>query len=933
MDDLGGAGGLLERATELGILDRLLERAGQGEGGLVLLEGPPGIGKTRLLEACVAGARRRGMVVLKVRGDELVMQESFAGARELLWSEVQAGGSEAFAGAAGLAKSVFEPGEGDRIDRDHPAGVLHGLYWFVANLADRGPLLLVVDDAQWLDAASTRFLAYLARRVDSLPVLLAVGMRRGEPGGSDEMVAALAEMAASVLRPEPLSGAAVGLLVRDELGARADAQLCQWCYDATRGNPFYVHAVAAALAAEPMLQPGSPMRSVRTLGADAVKNSVLVRLGRLGAECERLTEALAVLAPGTPVRHAAALADLEHGRAAEAADALRAADVLDAGSALSFSHPIVREAVGAQLAASRLASLHYVAAGMLAEEGASADRVAAHLLSAEPYGEAWVVDALRVAARLALAQGAPDAAVSYLRRALAEPPVPAVRFEVMLELGRAEALLPAEQDFAALREALELARDSRQRAEIALELAWGLSTVARFAEAAALLEGVLEHQGDLDPALVESSEAVLIGGGVEDLTASQRTLARAAGHFARAKRGEITDPVMLAALSLASAVAGAPAVEVAELARLALGNESLLERGAAYGAATCGLYLADQLDEAGRAQDAGFAWAQRRGSAPMFMLMSVWRGETAFRAGNLAIAEAHLRRAHELGSELGVGLFAVMYLIDVLLERGEVEEAFELIERAEISDAQLGVWQGVIGLAQRGRVRVARGELGPGVADMLDAARRMAAGGLQLSVLVDWVPSAALALVDMGRANEARALVARELDAAVTFGASRRHGMALGARGRLEPGPDGLMRLREATELLERSPARLEYARALVNLGIGLRARGQPADSRDALSRGLDISQRCGASALGQLARAELVATGARPRRDALTGPAALTPAELRTARMAVGGLTNREIAQALFVSAKTVEAQLSHAYAKLAIRSRSELAVALANQ
>ncbi len=194
------------------------------------------------------------------------------------------------------------------------------------------------------------------------------------------------------------------------------------------------------------------------------------------------------------------------------------------------------------MAASRRAALHSEAASQLVAEGAPAARVAAHLLFAEPYGKAWVVGTLRRAAIEALVQGAPEAAVSYLRRAVDEPPASEIRFEVLLELGRAEALLPAEHDFAALREALELAGDLRQRAEIALELAWGLSTATRFGEAASLLEGVLEREEDLDPALVESSEAVLIGGGVEDLTASKRMLERAVGHFARAKRGEIHDP-------------------------------------------------------------------------------------------------------------------------------------------------------------------------------------------------------------------------------------------------------------------------------------------------------------------------------------------------------------------------------------------------------
>lgn len=130
-----------------------------------------------------------------------------------------------------------------------------------------------------------------------------------------------------------------------------------------------------------------------------------------------------------------------------------------------------------------------------------------------------------------------------------------------------------------------------------------------------------------------------------------------------------------------------------------------------------------------------------------------------------------------------------------------------------------------------------------------------------------------------------------------------------------------------------RSPARLEHARALLHLSQGLRVRGERERARETVSHALDIAHSCDAQALAADARAELVASGARPRRDARSGLGALTPAELRTARMAVGGLTNREIAQALFVSTKTVEAQLSRAYAKLAVPGRTDLGAGLSTE
>jgi DNA-binding CsgD family transcriptional regulator len=252
------------------------------------------------------------------------------------------------------------------------------------------------------------------------------------------------------------------------------------------------------------------------------------------------------------------------------------------------------------------------------------------------------------------------------------------------------------------------------------------------------------------------------------------------------------------------------------------------------------------------------------------------------------------------------------------------------VESIELAGPILGGSFGVMLLAHRGRVRIAAGALESGVLDLLDADRRMVAAGWVLSVQTDWVPSAAFAMRELGWTAQARELVDRELAGAIPFGGPRRHGLALSLSGVLDPTAAGLARLHEAVEILDATPARLEQARARVNLGEGLRLRGQRAEARMALTEALEIAHACGGGALVQRARAELVASGARPRRSALRGPDALTPAELRTARMAAGGLSNREIAQSLFVSSKTVESHLSHAYWKLSISGRRELADAL---
>jgi DNA-binding NarL/FixJ family response regulator len=136
--------------------------------------------------------------------------------------------------------------------------------------------------------------------------------------------------------------------------------------------------------------------------------------------------------------------------------------------------------------------------------------------------------------------------------------------------------------------------------------------------------------------------------------------------------------------------------------------------------------------------------------------------------------------------------------------------------------------------------------------------------------------------------------------------------------------------LREATELLASSPARLEEARALAALGRALRLARRPTEAREPLRRALELAESCGAKPLADQARVELHAAGARPRTTALAGPGALTPSERRVADLAAEGKTNRDIAQALYVTPKTVEVHLSSAYRKLGVASRRELAPVL---
>jgi ATP/maltotriose-dependent transcriptional regulator MalT len=328
--------------------------------------------------------------------------------------------------------------------------------------------------------------------------------------------------------------------------------------------------------------------------------------------------------------------------------------------------------------------------------------------------------------------------------------------------------------------------------------------------------------------------------------------------------------------------------------------------------------------------DAMAAEAHRRGSPFALSGVHYLQGWSWLARGELAEAADSLRRSTEAAypwSSTASG-YTVACLAQVLTERGELAAAQDILAGRERqlpgsdadtlcreADAQL--------LVAQARWREA-----------LEAVDECAAG-LRPDVVnpawVAWRPLKALALEGLGERDAALALLEQELAAARAWGAPRALSRALRLLGNLRGGREGLDLLHEAVQIGEGSPARLEHAKALAALGSALRRDRSPAEARHPLRRGFELASRCGAQPVAERARAELYAAGARPRREALTGPESLTPSEQRVAGMAAGGGSNRDIAQALFVTPKTVEVHLTSVYRKLGIAGRAGLAGALA--
>jgi DNA-binding CsgD family transcriptional regulator len=317
-----------------------------------------------------------------------------------------------------------------------------------------------------------------------------------------------------------------------------------------------------------------------------------------------------------------------------------------------------------------------------------------------------------------------------------------------------------------------------------------------------------------------------------------------------------------------------------------------------------------------------------RGSLAAKAGSSLWRGYACLRRGELDEAERSLHDAWEEFRLLGAGppgVHHAAFLSAVLRERGDLAGARRALHNVDAPvDASDTARYWLDSLAE---LLLAEERFDEAYVAATDMERRFAF--LPNPIDTPARSHRAVALYHLGRHEEGVALAAESLELARRWGAPGGLARALRVLGTLER-EGGVGHLRDAVEVAEGSVARLEHAKALVALGASLRRARRPADARDSLRQGLELADALGAGALAAQARHELRAAGARARAVALSGPAALTPAERRVAERAAAGQTNRAIAEALFVTTKTVELHLSNAYRKLGVRSRRELAAKL---
>ena len=927
---------LIDRVPELRALDAAVAQASEGAGNATIVEAAPGMGKTALLDAATARASAAGYAVLHAHGTRLERRFPFGIVIQLMerqWLAAAEAERVAFgAGPAHVAGALLDGRLEDvELSTEQVYRVIRGLFWLMRNLlrvrsadAGRAPIVVIVDDAQWADDESLRYLSYLAARQRHLPIALIVAMRRAEPD-DPESLSELRHCADAVtLRPGPLSASGIATAVRTPF-ADADPTLLSACAEATGGNPFLLDALLADVLRTG--RAGSPSR-IAELVPPPVTDAVSAELRSMSIGERALIQAVAVLGDGVVLTDAARLAELDVQPASVIVDALAARGLLEPSLPLRFVHPVVRAAVAGLIPEASRRVSHRRAADILEEGGASPSQVAGHLLAAPVQNDVGAVRALRTAAQDNLRSGRAEEAARFLTRALQERPPVDVHAELVGELGEAEAAAGQPHAPERLQEAMGLIGEPARRAELALTRGRLLLSAKRYEESAATVDAGLRDLGAEHSELEQQLQAAYISAAshVRDLAPEasrrrHRLLERIGGSADAQERSAIAHSVVQDSLR------GASRGDVRGLTEIAWADGAFLEHDPlvdpSLSCLASALMFVDEIE-----RDLEICEMARTGphriSEPVVSHFRAW---PLYERGQIAEATAEAKAALDAPDDFHTTIrtayatLACCHLLQGDLTRAET--ALAIVEDPHIRQT---VRHPVL-LEVRARLRLRQHRPQDALDDALRAGELLEHQyGVENPGAVAWRSTAALAHLALGQPARAEELAAAELEQAERIDVTRVMIRDLRVLGLAAGGQAGIELLGQAVEIGNGYPPRLEAVHAMLEFGAALRRAKQRADAREPLRKVLEFASQNGATTLAERAQTELAATGSRSRSVRLTGVDSLTPSERRVANHAAQGMTTRQIAEALFISRKTVEYHLRHIYQKLEISSRPEL-------
>jgi DNA-binding CsgD family transcriptional regulator len=646
-----------------------------------------------------------------------------------------------------------------------------------------------------------------------------------------------------------------------------------------------------------------------------------------------LATALSVVPDGLSLHELAEVADLDERTAASTAAGLASVEIVDLRQGVRFTHPVIRTTVYEDMSVIERQRLHLRAARMHAERGRPAAEIAAHLMEVEPQSDRWVTRSLREAARAAVQARDFAGAARMLSRAVREG-ADGDRAELLAELGTAESRAGSPDGIAHLREAVARIDDPIRQAELSIQLATALKFSLRIDEAAEVLLDAVHRLDRPSSELGRRLHAEALG---------TRFIGPSVGARITDELARLTPPIgppvdlldvlLLSAAAFDAATHLRPAADVVALGRRAIsggGGDDEAGKRQPLAMAAAALIWAEDFNLVYERCTRALAAAQSSSSAMAVGANATMRAICGYRSGRLLEAESDAAAALELAPEAR-GLQTILpaaaaYAVLSGIERGrEFEELDQIAFGPSVRGAAHMLPYTQLSRA-RGELCLCRNQWEEALAHFADCDRSDPSFGGTNPAIVPWREGAALAHLRLGDRRSARALAAEAVERASQFGAPRALGFALRAAALVEQGAERIVGLDRAAASLRTANAPLELARVLGDLGSALRAAGRRRDAQTALEESYALANRIGAVRIAERAAEELAAVGVRPRRQLASGLAALTPSERRVAELASSGKTNREIAESLFVTQKTVETHLGHVYDKLGVRSRRKL-------
>lgn len=939
---MSSASEILERDTELDRIAAALDSATKGSGRVIVIEGEAGIGKTALVRETRELAQLRGFGRLQSTGDETETAMAWGVVRQMVERSVSRYSGDVrraiLDGPAGAALEALDVAPDSFAADAEIARTLHALWWVAIDLSSTRPLLITVDDAQWADQPSLRFLGYLARRIADLPIALVVATRPPS-GGSGALTELTVSPQVERLLPDPLSPVAVAAFHTPD-GVVPCAEVVEAMHAACGGNPFLTGALLDELSsAGHNVGLPSTAQAIGGLGPATISRAML---SRLSPDALALAGAAAVLGLEASPWLAARVAQVSADALPQAVESLVRANVLIGGvDGLTFVHPVIREATVAALGPLQTSAMHARAVLELHVRQAPARQLAPHLLAAPVGTLPDAADLLARAASESSAAGDRSVAAACLERALVERPGdPALRARLghtLLRAGRPDEA----RDH--LRASVDAATDLTERAE--LQSAATQATLALDGPVVAVDE-LVEALATWPPVEDEPARLLLearLGVTRSFVAAQRRTAGEHLQGFAHLAGDTPPERTLLALLAQRGRHEGNHHLEIADLARRALSDGALFDDAArgeglvGWVLAMMSLITADAIPEARSEIDRALLRVVRAGSPLDFAMVANCAMVAAWRTGDVAATEAEAEAVvaaieHEALSPEVVSLRATAAHMGgyTALERRDLPTARAWLDAFDASNGDLRVIPMLWLHELRARISLAADDV-HGALQHLEVLQRETKDADVDPAALAWRLPAAVAYSRLGDDERARATLDDHLAVARRCGAPGDLGAAMRVSARFEPGAaEREARLVEAVAVLESSPDRLEHAKSLADLAETQRALGRRTESRELLTQAADLARACGATALQTRIAGALQALGDRPRRVIAPGPESLTASERRVASLAVSGRSNRDIAHELFVSPKTVENHLGRVYTKLGIANRRELAGAL---